>query len=83
MSLLAGYLNAKNPVWNCQVPNRSGKKQLEFFDWSDFHISAPHCPTYCILQGNGDILDSVLHSNVRMTSFSLIFSTQVTHTGSC
>jgi hypothetical protein len=40
---------------------------LELFDISDFEISAPHCPTHYSPAGNGDVLDTVFHQNVRLS----------------
>jgi hypothetical protein len=37
---LTGDLNAKHPSWNSAVSNPSGEKLLQFFDVSDFEISA-------------------------------------------
>jgi hypothetical protein len=49
------------------VSNSSGKKLLDLFDTSDFEISAPQCPTHCSPAGNGDVLDIVVHQNVRLS----------------
>jgi hypothetical protein len=66
-SVLAGDVNAKHPFWNSAVSNPSGEKLLELFDSSEFEISAPLCPTHYSPAGNGDLLDIVVHQNVRMT----------------
>jgi hypothetical protein len=66
-SVVAGDLNAKYPVWNSAVSNPSGKKLLDLFDTSDFEISAPQCPTHYSPARNGDLLDIVVHQNVRLS----------------
>jgi hypothetical protein len=66
-SVLAGDLNAKHPFWNSAVSNPSGEKMLELFDSSEFEISAPHCPTHYSPVGNGEVLDIVVHQNVRLS----------------
>jgi hypothetical protein len=65
---LAGDLNAKNPSWNNTVSNTSGEKLLQLFDASDFEISAPQCPTHYSPVGNGDVLDIVVHKNIRLSN---------------
>jgi hypothetical protein len=67
---LAGDLNAKHPSWNSTstVSNPSGEKLLQLFDASDFEISAPQCPTHYFPVGNGDVLDIVVHKNIRLSN---------------
>jgi hypothetical protein len=60
-------MNAKHPFWNSAVSNPSGEKLLELFDSSEFEISAPLSPTHCSPAGNGDVLDIVVHQNVRLS----------------
>jgi hypothetical protein len=67
-TILAGDLNAKHPFWNSSVPNPSGAKLLELFHKNEFEISAPQCPTHYSPAGNGDILDIVVHQNIRLSS---------------
>jgi hypothetical protein len=64
-SVLAGDLNAKHPFCNSAVSNPSGEKLLELFDCSEFETSASQCPTHYSPVGNGDVLDTVVHQNVR------------------
>jgi hypothetical protein len=66
-SVLAGDLNAKHPFWNSAVSNPSGEKLLELFHGSEFEISAPQCPTPYSPAGNGDVLDIVVHQNIRLS----------------
>jgi hypothetical protein len=66
--ILAGDLNAKHPSWNSAVSNTSGEKLLQFFDGNDFEISAPQCPPHYSPGGNGDILDTVVHKNIRLSN---------------
>jgi hypothetical protein len=79
--LLAGDLNAKNPVRNSWVTNLSGMRLLDLQDNSDFQMSAPRCPTQCTPQGNGDIL---MHQNVRLSDVTRLGSSAdpVPHPGS-
>jgi hypothetical protein len=70
-SLIAGDLNAKNPVWNNQVSKPSGEKLLTLLINNDFQISAPQSPTHYTLRENGDELDIVIHQNVRLSDISL------------
>jgi hypothetical protein len=66
--ILAGDLNAKHPSWNNAVSNSSGEKLLQLFDASDFYISAPQCPTHYSRVGNGDVLDIMMHKNIRLSN---------------
>jgi hypothetical protein len=71
---LAGYLNAKHPFWNSTVSNPSGEKLMALFDLTEFEISAPKCPTHYSLAGDGDVLNIMIHQNIRVTDvLSLIF----------
>jgi hypothetical protein len=66
--ILASDLNAKHPSWNSAVSNPSGEKLLKFFDRNDFEISAPQCPTHYSSGGSGDVLDIVVHKNIRLSN---------------
>jgi hypothetical protein len=65
---LSADLNAKNPFWNSTVSNPSDDKLLYLFDVNQFEISAPQCPTHYSPIGNGDVLDTVVHQNIRMSN---------------
>jgi hypothetical protein len=65
--VLAGGLNAKHPFWNRAVSNPSGHKLLQLFDRNDFGISAPQYPTHYSPMGNEDVLDIVVHKNIRLS----------------
>jgi hypothetical protein len=65
-SILAGDLKAKTPFWNSTLSNPSGDKLLHLFDVNDFEISAPQCPTYYSPRGNCDVLNIVVHQNIRV-----------------
>jgi hypothetical protein len=65
---LAGDLNAKHPSWNSAVSNPSGEKLLQFFDRNDCEISAPQCPTHYSPGRSGDVLDIVVHKNIRLSN---------------
>jgi hypothetical protein len=41
---------------------------LQLFDVGDFEISAPQCPTNYSPVGNGDVLDIVVHKNMRLSN---------------
>jgi hypothetical protein len=64
---LAGDVNAKHPFWNRAISNPSGHKMLQLFVTSDFEISAPQYPTHYSAIGNGDVLDIVVHKNIRFS----------------
>jgi hypothetical protein len=40
---------------------------MALFDLSEFEILAPQCPTLYSSVGNGDVLDIVVHQNIRMS----------------
>jgi hypothetical protein len=65
--ILPGHLNAKHPSWNSAVSNTSSEKLLQFFDRYDFKISAPKWPTHYSPGGSGDVLDIVVHKNIRLS----------------
>jgi hypothetical protein len=71
-AVLVGDLNAKYPVWNSQLSNRSGTRLLDLQDNSDFRISAPRYPTHYTPSGKGDVLDIVLHRNVRISEVKVL-----------
>jgi hypothetical protein len=70
-SILAGDLNTKNPFWNSTVSNPSGDKLLHLFDVNQFGISAPQCPTHYSPSENGDLLDIVVHHNIRVSDVTV------------
>jgi hypothetical protein len=65
-SLLAGNLNAKYLFWNSAVCNPSGMKLPNLPHINEPEIAAPQCPTHCSPAGNGDVIDIVVHKNVRL-----------------
>jgi hypothetical protein len=65
--ILAGDLKAKHPFWNSVVSNLSGRKLLNLLHINEFEISAPQCSTHYSPVGNGDMLDTVVHKNVRLS----------------
>jgi hypothetical protein len=73
--ILAGDLNAKHPFWNCTVPNPSSKKKklLRLFNENHFDISAPQLPTYYSLAVNDDVLEIVVHRNIRRSHVSVSY----------
>jgi hypothetical protein len=66
-SILAGDLNAKHPFWNSIVSNPSGVKLLNLLNINDFEMSEPQRPTHYYPMGNGDVLEIVVHKNVRLS----------------
>jgi hypothetical protein len=66
-SVLAEDLNAKYPFWNSVVSCPSGTKLLNLLHINEFEISARQCPTHYSPAGNGDVLDIVMHKNVRLS----------------
>jgi endonuclease/exonuclease/phosphatase (EEP) superfamily protein YafD len=67
MSILAGDLNAKHPVWSSKVSNTSGLKLLQLFVSSNSEISAPQCSTHATPDGRGDVIDIVAHQKVQLS----------------
>jgi hypothetical protein len=68
---LAGDINAKHQLWNSSVSNPSGVELLELFHKNEVEISAPQCPTRYSPAGNGDVLDIVVHKNIRLSSVTV------------
>jgi endonuclease/exonuclease/phosphatase family metal-dependent hydrolase len=66
-SILVGDLNAKHPFWNGAVSNPSGEKLMALFELSEFEISARQFPIHYSPAGNGDVLDIVVHQNMRVS----------------
>jgi hypothetical protein len=61
-------MNVKQPFWNSAVSNASGQKLLQLFDVNNFEISPSQCPTHYSAVGNGDVLDIVVHKNIRLSN---------------
>jgi hypothetical protein len=79
-SIFIGNLKAKTQFWNSTVSNPSGEKRLRLFDVNQFEISAPQCPTHYSPAGNGDVLDIVVHQNIRLSDvIFMIFWAQITY----
>jgi hypothetical protein len=66
-SILAGELNARHPVWNRKVSNPSGLKLLNLFVNCKFEISAPQHSTHFVPNVRGNVLDIVVHKDVRLS----------------
>jgi hypothetical protein len=66
-SILAGDLNTKHPFGNSKISSPSGFKLFEIFVRSNFEIPAPQCSTHYTPDGRGDVLDIVVHQNVRLS----------------
>jgi hypothetical protein len=65
-SILAGDLNAKHHFWNSAVSNPSGEKLVALYYLNESEILASQCPTHISPARNGDILNIVIHQNVRL-----------------
>jgi hypothetical protein len=65
---LTGDLIAKYKSWNSTVSKASGENLLQLFDASDLKMSAPQYPTHYFPVGNGDVLDIVVHKNIRLSN---------------
>jgi hypothetical protein len=50
------------------VSNPSGEKLLNLLDLYNFEISAPQSPTHYSPAGNGNVLDIVVHMNIRLSN---------------
>jgi endonuclease/exonuclease/phosphatase (EEP) superfamily protein YafD len=66
-SILAGDLNAKQPFWNSTVSNLASEKLMDLFDLNEFEITAPQCPIHYSPAASGDVLDIVVHQNIRVS----------------
>jgi hypothetical protein len=66
-STMAGDVNAKHPVWYSKLSNPSGLKLLELYSYVSYNISALQCSTHYTPDGRGDVLDIVVHQNVRLS----------------
>jgi hypothetical protein len=64
---LAGDLNAKHLFSNSAVSNPSGEKLFQLFDINEFKITVQQCPPHYSPAGNGDMLDIVVHKNIRLS----------------
>jgi hypothetical protein len=71
-TVLSSYLNAQHPVWNSPISNKSGTRLLNLQDNSDFQISAPRYLTHYTPSGNGDVLDIMVHRNVRISDANIL-----------
>jgi hypothetical protein len=68
---LAGDLNAIHPFWGSAVSNPLGEKLMALLHLREFEISVPHYPTHYSPAGNGDVLDIVVHKNIRVSDVSV------------
>jgi hypothetical protein len=66
-TILEGDLNAKYPFRNSAVSAPSGEKLLGLSDMNEFEISAPERPTHYFPAVNGDVLDTVVQQNIRLS----------------
>jgi hypothetical protein len=64
---LTGDLIAKHAFQNSAVSSPSGEKLIALFDLEEFKISAPRCFTRYSPAGNGDVLDIMVHQNIKMS----------------
>jgi hypothetical protein len=54
------------------IANIAVTRLLNVHDKRDFQISAPRHPTHYTPSGNGDVLDVVLHRNVRISDINIL-----------
>jgi hypothetical protein len=86
---LPGDLKGKNAFWNSAVSKPLGDKLLHLFDVKQFEISAPQCRTHYSPSGIGDVLDIVVHQNIRVSDVIVSDildsapTNNIPHTGSC
>jgi hypothetical protein len=66
-SILAGDLNTKYPFFNSTISKPSAEKLLQIFDANDFEISAPQYPPHYSSVENDDVLDILVHQNIRIS----------------
>jgi hypothetical protein len=66
-SLLAGDLNAKHQFWKSVVSNPSDAKLLNLLHINESEIPTTPCPSHYSPAGNGDVLDIVVRTNVRLS----------------
>jgi hypothetical protein len=78
-SILAGDLNAKHPIWNSKVSNPSGFKLLNLLVNCNFETSAPQNPTHFVPNGRGDVLDIVVHKDVRLSEVRVLYIMDLDH----
>jgi hypothetical protein len=71
-SILAGDLNANHPVGNRKVSNPSGLKVLHLFLNSNFEISVQQYSIHFVSDGRSDVLDIVVHKDVRLSEVRLL-----------
>jgi hypothetical protein len=69
--LLVRYLNTNHPFENSIVSNISGATLVNLLHINEFEISAPQCPTDYLPAENGDIFDTVLHKNIRLSEVTV------------
>jgi hypothetical protein len=78
-SILSGNLIAKHPVWNSKVLKPSGLKLLDVFVNCNFESSAPQYPTHFVPNGRGDVVDIVVHKDVRLSEVRVLDIMELDH----
>ena len=67
--IIAGDINAKNPLWNSTVPNDTGRRLEIFANQLNLQVDAPTTPTHYPIQGGRpDVLDTCIYSDVNILS---------------
>lgn len=65
--IIAGDINAKNPLWHSRVWNPTGRRLEIFANQLHLYVDAPTTPTHFPLQGGTpDVLDTCIYSNVNL-----------------
>jgi endonuclease/exonuclease/phosphatase (EEP) superfamily protein YafD len=65
-------MNAKHSAWNSVVSTLSGLKLLDLFVNCNFEVSTPQNPTRFLPNGRGDVLDIVVHKDVRLSEVRML-----------
>jgi hypothetical protein len=58
----------EHPSCNSTVSSPSDQRLLQLFDANDFEISAPQCPNLYPPVRNEDVLDIMMHKNIRLSN---------------
>ena len=65
--IIAGDINAKNPLWHSRVWNPTGRRLEIFSNQLQLYVDAPKTPTHFPLQGGTpDVLDTCIYANVNI-----------------
>jgi hypothetical protein len=71
-TILTGELNTEHPGWICKISNPSGLNLPDLFITCNFEIPVPQHPTHFVPDGRGDILDIVVHEDIRLSKVKFL-----------